>query len=46
MQWEHALPIGCGRLRAMVLGRTLGERIQFNEDTLWTGKSHDHVRAG
>ena len=30
----------------MVFGGTLDERIQFNEDTLWTGKPHDYVRAG
>src|SRR5262245_39375798 len=44
--WEEALPIGNGRLGAMVFGRTADERIQFNEDTLWTGKPHDYVRAG
>jgi alpha-L-fucosidase 2 len=45
-QWEHALPIGCGRLGAMVFGLVAEERIQFNEDTLWTGKPHNYVRAG
>jgi alpha-L-fucosidase 2 len=45
-QWELAMPIGCGRLGAMVFGRVVDERIQFNEDTLWTGKPHDYVRAG
>jgi hypothetical protein len=30
----------------MVLGWAVGERIQFNEDMLWAGKPHDHVRAG
>jgi alpha-L-fucosidase 2 len=45
-QWEHALPIGSGRLGAMVFGRVEDERIQFNEDTLWTGKPHNYVRAG
>jgi alpha-L-fucosidase 2 len=44
--WEEALPIGCGRLGAMVFGGTSDERIQFNEDTLWTGKPHDYVREG
>lgn len=39
--WEEALPIGGGRLGAMVFGGTETERIQFNEDTLWTG----HPRA-
>src|SRR5438034_5556050 len=45
-KWEEALPIGCGRLGAMVFGGVSDERIQFNEDTLWTGKPHDYVRAG
>ena len=45
-KWEEALPIGSGRLGAMVFGGTFEERIQFNEDTLWTGKPHDYVRAG
>ncbi|MFO1450858.1 MAG: glycoside hydrolase family 95 protein [Opitutaceae bacterium] len=45
-KWEEALPVGSGRLGAMVFGRTAAERIQFNEDTLWTGKPHDYVRAG
>ena len=45
-QWEHALPIGCGRLGAMVFGGTADERIQFNEDTLWTGKPNNYVRVG
>ena len=45
-KWEEALPIGSGRLGAMVFGGTSEERIQFNEDTLWTGKPHDYVRDG
>src|SRR5437867_13116258 len=45
-KWEEALPIGSGRLGAMVFGGTADERIQFNEDTLWTGKPHDYVRDG
>lgn len=35
-KWEEALPVGSGRLGAMVFGGTSEERIQFNEDTLWT----------
>ena len=45
-KWEEALPIGSGRMGAMVFGGTGEERIQFNEDTLWTGKPHDYVREG
>ena len=44
--WESALPIGSGRLGAMVFGGVPDERIQFNEDTLWTGRPHDYVREG
>jgi alpha-L-fucosidase 2 len=44
--WEEALPVGNGRLGAMVFGGTPDERIQFNEDSLWTGKPHDYVREG
>jgi alpha-L-fucosidase 2 len=44
--WEEALPVGSGRLGAMVFGIPADERIQFNEDTLWTGKPHDYARAG
>src|SRR3982751_3516284 len=45
-KWEEALPVGSGRLGAMVFGGTAEERIQFNEDTLWTGDPHNYVRAG
>ncbi len=45
-KWTEALPVGSGRLGAMVFGGTSDERIQFNEDTLWTGQPHDYVRAG
>jgi alpha-L-fucosidase 2 len=36
-QWVEALPVGNGRLGAMVYGRPLQERLQLNEDTLWAG---------
>ncbi|TAL03362.1 MAG: glycoside hydrolase family 95 protein [Verrucomicrobia bacterium] len=45
-KWTEALPIGNGRLGAIVFGGITDERIQFNEDTLWRGKPHDYVRAG
>lgn len=35
--WEEALPIGNGRLGAMVFGGVTDERIQLNESTLWDG---------
>jgi alpha-L-fucosidase 2 len=45
-QWVEALPLGNGRLGAMVYGGTARERIQFNESTIWTGGPHDYARAG
>lgn len=35
--WENALPIGNGRLGAMVYGNVVHETIQLNEHTLWSG---------
>ena len=40
-QWTDALPIGNGRLGAMVFGNVPDERIQLNEDTLWDGYARD-----
>ena len=44
--WEESLPIGNGRLGAMVYGGTAEEHIQFNEETLWTGAPHDYSHEG
>ncbi|OXM85765.1 glycoside hydrolase family 95 protein [Paenibacillus rigui] len=35
--WTEALPVGNGRLGAMIFGGVEKERIQFNEDSLWSG---------
>jgi alpha-L-fucosidase 2 len=35
--WNEALPVGNGRLGAMVFGRVDEELIQLNEETLWSG---------
>lgn len=40
-QWTEALPVGNGRLGAMVFGGIERERIQLNEDTLWEGEPRD-----
>ena len=41
--WEtQALPIGNGRMAAMVFGGVNNERIQFNEETVWDGVPIDH----
>ena len=44
--WTEALPVGSGRLGAMVFGTVEKERLQFNEDTLWTGEPHDYSHEG
>ncbi len=36
-KWEEALPIGNGRLGAMVYGKTWKEEIQLNEESMWYG---------
>lgn len=36
--WDEALPIGNGRLGAMVFGRTDVERLQLNEESIWCRK--------
>ncbi|WP_158989396.1 glycoside hydrolase N-terminal domain-containing protein [Mucilaginibacter sp. L196] len=41
--WNEALPIGNGRLAAMVFGTTGIERIQLNEETVWAGGPHNNV---
>lgn len=40
--WSEALPIGNGRLGAMVFGGIKSERLQLNEDTLWSGGPHNY----
>ena len=42
-QWTEALPIGNGRLGAMVFGGIARERLQLNEDTLWAGGPYNPV---
>ena len=39
--WDAALPVGNGRLGAMIFGGIEGERIQLNEDTLWSGSPYN-----
>jgi len=45
-EWTEALPVGNGRLGAMVFGGVPEERVQFNEDTLWTGAPHEYQHEG
>jgi alpha-L-fucosidase 2 len=39
--WNRALPIGNGKLGAMIFGNIAAERIQLNEDSLWNGGPRD-----
>ena len=44
--WTEALPVGNGRLGAMHFGGVESERLQFNDDTLWTGAPRDYSHEG
>lgn len=46
VHWTEALPLGNGRLGAMVFGGAGQERVQFNEETLWTGAPNDYANKG
>ncbi|CAN5144007.1 glycoside hydrolase family 95 protein [soil metagenome] len=41
--WVEALPVGSGRLGAMVFGGVAVERLQLNENSLWGGGPYDPV---
>src|SRR5688572_26404171 len=41
--WNAAVPIGDGRLAAMVFGGVGSERIQLNEDTICAGENRDRI---
>lgn len=42
-RWEEALPLGNGRLGAMIYGSVPTEIIQLNEDTFWAGGPHNNL---
>lgn len=44
--WTEALPVGNGRLGAMVFGGIAQERLQLNEETLWSGGPKDWNNPG
>jgi alpha-L-fucosidase 2 len=44
--WGDALPVGNGRLGAMIFGGTTSERLALNEDTLWSGSPRDWNNPG
>jgi alpha-L-fucosidase 2 len=41
--WNEALPIGNGRLAAMIFGGTESEKLQLNEETVWAGERRDRL---
>lgn len=41
--WEEALPLGNGRLGAMVYGDPASDTIQLNENTFWAGGPHNNL---
>ena len=41
--WNSALPLGNGKLGAMVFGQPLNERVQINEDSVWSGGFRDRT---
>lgn len=41
-EWNEALPVGNGRLGAMVFGGVEIERLQLNEESVWTGRRMDY----
>ena len=45
-KWNQALPVGNGRLGAMVFGAADCERLQLNEQTIWTGGPYDPTHPG
>ncbi len=42
-KWTEALPIGNGRLGAMVFGGAAEEHLQLNESTVWAGEKRDRI---
>ncbi len=41
--WTQALPVGNGRMAAMVFGDIGKEHLQLNEDTVWSGEKRDRA---
>lgn len=41
--WEEALPCGNGRLGCMVFGHPAEERVQLNEESVWSGPPMDRL---
>ncbi len=43
--WNEALPLGNGRLGAMVFGNPVIERLQLNEETIWAGSPNSNAHS-
>ena len=43
MTWTQALPLGNGKIGAMVYGNVATERIQLNEESIWAGQPNSNV---
>ena len=43
-RWEEALPLGNGRLGAMIFGGVASEQLHLNENTLYSGEPRSRVR--
>ena len=41
--WTEALPIGNGRMGAMIFGKPASERLQLNEETIWAGRPNNNA---
>ncbi len=46
VKWTEALPLGNGRIGAMLFGGIENDRIQYNEETLWNGEPRVYSRPG
>ena len=46
VEWLEALPVGNGRLGAMVFGGTESARLQLNEESIWAGSKIDNNNPG
>lgn len=44
--WNEALPIGNGKLAAMVFGKPDQEQLQLNDETIWAGGPHNNIVDG
>ncbi|MEJ2051660.1 MAG: glycoside hydrolase family 95 protein, partial [Calditrichota bacterium] len=42
-KWVEALPVGTGRLGAMVFGNPSEEQVQLNENTVWAGSPYTNA---